>query len=221
MLGFQTHTSCSTSHQIRHLFQLYASVNIDGQWNAFLLHTNLFSFSASLYTPSHRLIHPSFLKSARRKLWRWSRYSRITDWPHSLHLWLQNVLGILWFSIHTCFGHKGSNGSLRWGTGLLITLSYRGLIVINSFLSYSSWLCSPSYWSRPLERYRRWMPTREPAGKDWRSPMLFRQDVEGTVQGRLIEENAEPLITYVSPLRNPYWHISWKHNKIERDAELL
>ena len=30
ILEFQTHGSCSASHQIKHLFQLHASVNIDG-----------------------------------------------------------------------------------------------------------------------------------------------------------------------------------------------
>ena len=128
--------------------------------------------------PSPRLptrIHPSSFKSARQDFWRWALYTYIKTTFSVSHLWLQNVLGILCFSIHTCFGHQGSKIFFtRWGTGLLITCSYRGLIVINSFLSYSSRLCSPSYWSRPAERYRQWILTRGTTRKEWKGPLNLR-----------------------------------------------
>lgn len=134
--------------------------------------------------PIPRLIHLSFFKQARHNLRRWTRYRCIKVTFSFAPLVTKCFGNIMVFSSHL-LRTWGVDGSLRWGKGLLITCSYRGLIVISSFLSYSFWLCSPSCWSRPAERYRRWMPTRGWDGKDWKSPKLLSRGVKHTVQGRL------------------------------------
>jgi hypothetical protein len=141
ILVFETHGFCSTSHKITHLFQLYASVNIDWRSNASLLYTKPYFSQLHRASPPpilpipHSLNHPVKISGGGLQI----------ASSHVSHLWLQNVLGILRFPFHTCFRLEGSSGSLRRGTGLLITHSYRGLIVISSFLCYPSWMCSPSY----------------------------------------------------------------------------